>query len=344
MGARARQFLIGAVLALALLAFFFRGTDWSALGEALRNARALPLAGTVLAMLAAYAVRAWRWGDLLVPLGRVNYGSLFSSTMIGFAAGLVIPRSGELVRPWLISRRSPIPTSAGFATIVIERLLDLITVLVLFALYLFALPPPAQQIKGGLMDALGFAGGVAGLAALAMLAFLLALHSNAERIVGGMERLLARAPGWIAAPAVRLLHSFSGGLAVLRAPFPHLAKIGIQSLLLWGLVALAFQLNNMAFAIELPFHAMFLLNAFLVVGEAIPTPGLVGGFHAFYLLALNEVYGVDRTTAAAASIAGHALTNLPVLVIGLAFLAREHLSVGRVTKAAREPADQTRAR
>ena len=65
--------------------------------------------------------------------------------MVGFASGLLIPRAGELLRPWLISRRYPIPTSAGFATIILERLVDLITVLALFALYLFVLPRPAAQ-------------------------------------------------------------------------------------------------------------------------------------------------------------------------------------------------------
>jgi uncharacterized protein (TIRG00374 family) len=342
MGARGRQVFTGALLAVALLVFVFHGVDWSALGLALRNARPLALVGSIVAMLAAYAVRAWRWGDLLAPLGHVSYRNLFSSTMIGFAAGLVIPRSGEFLRPWLIARRNPIPFSAGFATIVIERLFDLITVLFLFALYLFVLPPPAKQIEGELMDALGVAGALAGLVALAVLVFLLALHSHADRIVGVIERLLARAPDWFAEPAVRLLRTFSEGLAVLRAPFPHLAKIGLQSLLHWILVALSYQLNNMAFAIELPFHAMFLLNAFLVVGEAIPTPGLVGGFHAFYLLALNKIFGIDRTTAVAASIAAHALTNLPVLLIGLALLGRERLSFGRVSEAVREPVNRKR--
>ena len=92
----------------------------------------------------------------------------------------------------------------------------------------------------------------------------------------------------------------------------------------------------MAFSIDLPFHATFLLIAFLAVGEAIPTPGLVGGFHAFYLLALSEVYGIDRTTAAAAGIAAHALTNLPVLVFGFALLGREGLSFGRVAEVTRD--------
>jgi hypothetical protein len=59
---------------------------------------------------------------------------------------------------------------------------------------------------------------------------------------------------------------------------------------------------------------------------------MVGGFHAFYLLALHEVFGVDKATAAAAGLTAHAFTNLPVLVLGLALLGREGLSLGRVAE------------
>jgi uncharacterized protein (TIRG00374 family) len=334
-GPRGRLF-IGIFLAVALLALFFRGIDWSALGQALRDARALPLAGLVLVTLAVYAMRAWRWGDLLAPLGRVGYADLFSATMIGFASGLLVPRAGELLRPWLVSRRHPIPTSAGFATIILERLVDLITVLALFALYLFVLPAPEAQVEGRLTDLVKLGGAATGAGALAVLVFLLALHSNAEHVVGAVERLLARSPRWMAEPLGRVLHAFSAGLAVLRAPAPHLAKIGLQSLVIWLLIAIGFHLNHQAFGIDLPFHATFLLVAFLVVGVAIPTPGMVGGFHAFYLIALSQVYGVDRTTAAAAGIAAHALTNLPILVFGLGLLGREGLSVGRVATVTRD--------
>ena len=304
------RLLLGALLAAALLAWFFRGIDWSALGGALRAARPLPLVGLVLVTVGVYSVRAWRWGDLLAPLGRVGYADLFSATMVGFASGLLVPRAQELLRPWLVSRRHPIPWSAGVATIILERLVDLITVLVLFALYLFVLPPPTAQLEGPAMDlakGLGIAGAGASLGALA---FLLALHANAERVVGAFERLLARAPRWLAEPLGRMLHSFSAGLAVLRAPAPHLAKIALQSLVVWLLIALGFYLNHLAFRIDLPFHASFLLIAFLVVGVAIPTPGMVGGFHAF--------------------------SFLPILALGLPLLWREGLSLGRVAAVTEE--------
>jgi glycosyltransferase 2 family protein len=338
------RLLGGAVLAVVLLLFFFRGVDWSALGTALREARLLPLLGLVVVTLAVYSARAWRWGDLLLPLGRVPYPDLFSATMVGFASGLLIPRAGELLRPWLISRRHPIATSAGFATIILERLLDLITVLLLFAVYLFVLPAPAAQIEGRPMELLKLGGALTAGVALAVLVFLLALHANAERVIGTLEKLLTRAPRWLAEPCSKVLRAFSNGLAVLRAPFPLLARIGLESLVVWLLIALGFHLNHMAFGIGLPFHANFLLIAFLVVGVAIPTPGMVGGFHAFYLLALSDVFGVPRATAAAAAVAAHALSNLPVLVLGLVLLGREGLSLSKVAGMSRQEQELSEVR
>lgn len=336
MKSQRRQLLVGILLTVVLFAFFFHGIDWNDIGRALGGAHPLPLAGVVLVTVVAYAVRAWRWGDLLAPLIRVKYGDLFSATIVAFASGLLVPRAGEIVRPWLISRRYPIRLSAGFATIVLERLIDLIAVLVLFAVYLFLLPHPTAQVDNQLTDLLKIGGVAAAVAALGALGFLLALHANAARVLGNIERLLSGVPRWLAQPASRFLGVFSGGLAVLRAPAPLLAKISLQSIVNWLLIALGFHLNNVAFSIDLPFHATFLLLAFLTVGIAIPTPGTVGGFHAFYLIALSEVYGIDRATAAAAGISAHALTNLPVLVLGLVFLSREGLSLARVTKATRD--------
>jgi len=323
---------VGAILAVLLLAVVFRGTDWEALGQALRDARPAPLLALVLVTVVTYALRAWRWGLLLAPLGRVRYRDLFSATYVGFASGLLIPRAQEIMRPWLISRRYPIPLSAGFATVILERLVDLITVLVLFGLYLFVLPAPAMQVAGPGMDAIKAAGAATALVAGVVLVLLLALHARPEPVIALLERLLARAPRWLAGPFGRAVRAFTEGLAVLRAPGRHLALIAVASLALWLNMAVGFHLNNSAFSFDLPFSTTFLLIAFLVVGVAIPTPGMVGGFHAFYVLALYEVYGVDRDAATGAAITAHALSNLPILVLGLALLGREKLTLGRVAE------------
>jgi uncharacterized protein (TIRG00374 family) len=329
---RNRRLVIGAVLGLALLALFLRGVDARALAQAFKAADPLLLAGVALATVLTYLARSWRWGYLLSPVVRVPFGRLFSATAVGFMTGLVIPRAGEVVRPYLVARRHPISTVAAFASIILERLLDLITVIFLFGLYLYALPAPAAQVKGPLLDTLEAGGALAALGAVFVLALLAALHLRAPAALAFAERLLRPFPPRLARPVLDALRSFAQGLAVLEASPAHLLVIAGQSLLVWLPIALGLYWNNLAFGLDLPFHATFLLLAALTVGVAVPTPGMVGGFHAAYLLALTEAFGVDRQTAAAAGIASHALTNVPVLLLGLVFLGREGLSMGKVAQ------------
>ena len=309
---------------------FFRGVDWSALGRAFRSANPLYLVGVVLMTGVTYMARAWRWGFLLAPLGHVPLPRLFSATVIGFMTGLLVPRAGEVVRPYLIARNHPIPTSAGFASIVLERVVDLITVLLLFALYLYVLPMPEAQVRGPLLSALRVAGIGAAAGALAILVILLLWHRHADLAMRIAGRVLRPFPARFAEAVAKGVRSFGDGLAVLKASPLHLAAILGQSLVVWLTIALGIHWNNRAFGLALPFHTAFLVIAFLTVGVSIPTPGAVGGFHAFYRAALTEAYGVDSDAAAAAGIASHALTNLPVLLLGLAFLGREGLSVSKV--------------
>lgn len=332
--------LLSGLLALLLLALFFRGVNWSELGHALRSAHPGYLLGVVLTTLLTYAGRAWRWGDLLQPLTQAPFFRLLRITTVGFMTGLFIPRAGELVRPYLVARQYGIKTSAGFATVILERLVDLITVLMLFGAYLYLLPLPEAQTHGALLGVLKGAGGGAALAALGVLAVLAAFHFQAERAMALVDRALGFLPARLRQPLHQMLRSFGEGLAVLQAPGGHLLKILLQSFLIWFSIAAGVYLNNRAFGLMLPFHSAFLIIGFLTVGVAIPTPGMVGGFHASFLAALTQNFSVPHHTAAAAGIVLHALSNLPVLVFGLLWLPGEGLTLGRVAKLTNETQEQ----
>jgi hypothetical protein len=286
----------------------------------------------VATIVLTYVIRSWRWGRLLRPLAKVPFVDLFSATVVGFTSGMVIPRAGEVLRPYLIARRHPVSTSAGFASIILERLIDVVTVLLLFFSYLYVLPTPAAQITGGVMGYVKLGGALAGLLAVVVLGLLVALHRHAEAVLSLVGRLVAWIPARFREPLLAALRAFAGGLAVLHASPGFLFLILGESLLLWLSIALGIYWTNCAFGLDLPFHSAFLIITFLVVGVAVPTPGSVGGFHEFYLLALTQAFGVDKGVAAAAGIACHALSNLPVLLLGLAFLGREGLSLGKVAE------------
>ncbi len=331
-GRQGLRLALGALLGGALLAFFFRGVDLQALRAAFGQADPWALAGVAVLTVVMYVVRSWRWGALLAPLTRARFIDLLSATLVGFMSGLLVPRAGEVLRPFLIGRRQGIAASAAFASIILERLIDLIVVLLLFGAYLYVLPLPEQQTRGALLDGLKVAGGLAGLGALGVLAALVAFQVLGDRALLLLERPLGLLPARLARPLLEMARHFAAGLSVLRAPAAHLAALFGQSLVVWLLIALSLWVSNLAFGIRLPFHSTFLMLGFLTVGVAVPTPGMVGGFHQSYKLALTQAFGVDEATATAAGIASHALTNLPVLVLGLLFLPREGLTVSGLAR------------
>jgi uncharacterized membrane protein YbhN (UPF0104 family) len=240
-----------------------------------------------------------------------------------------------------VGRRHGVPVSAAFASIILERLVDLIAVLLLFGAYFSVLPAPAAQVQSPLLSTVKAGGGLAALAALAVLGVLLALHHHADRVVAVVERLTRRLSARLSALAVKLLRSFAEGLVVLQASPGHLLAIVGQSILVWLPIALAIYWSNRAFGIDLPFHSTFFMLVPLTAGVAVPTPGMVGGFHATYRVSLTEVFGVPGETAAAAGLAAHALLNLPVLLMGLALLPGEGLSLSRMSEVAQSgPGEQ----
>lgn len=331
---------LGIVLAVLLMWLATRGVDSARLLSAMAHAQPLPLALVVGLTVAMYLIRAMRWRLLLPSLKDAPIFDLFGITNIGFMAGLVIPRAGEVLRPYLASRRYGVGVSAGFASIILERLMDLITVLFLLALYMFALPRPAAERSDALMATLRAGAGLVFLAALAGMGFLAAL-----RVEGGPARrfldwTLHILPSGLGVKVRGLVSSFISGLDVFGSSPAQWARLIAESLLLWVTIGLVIHANSIAFGFDIPFHSAFLIIAFLTVGVAIPTPGMVGGFHASYTLALTAIYGVDQGKAVAAGIVLHALQNLPVLFLGIGFLGREGLSFGsmrQITEGSPDP-------
>ncbi|HET7746884.1 MAG TPA: lysylphosphatidylglycerol synthase transmembrane domain-containing protein, partial [Vicinamibacteria bacterium] len=191
---RTWRLLAGLLLAAALLILFFRGLDLAAIGQALRSADRGLMAAVAGLTVVTYAARSFRWGFLLAPLGRVPFTHLYSATMIGFMTGLLVPRAGELVRPYLVARRHPIPISAGFASIILERLIDLVAALLLLFAYFYLLPRPEREIRGPLFDRLRAGGAITGFLALVVFVVLLLWDRYPGKVTALVERLVGWAP------------------------------------------------------------------------------------------------------------------------------------------------------
>jgi uncharacterized membrane protein YbhN (UPF0104 family) len=124
-------------------------------------------------------------------------------------------------------------------------------------------------------------------------------------------------------------------LAVMRQPRRLFVSL-LLSFPLWLSISAGIWLTSRAFHMTFGFIGSFLVTTLLVVGVAMPTPGQVGGFHTMYKIAVTTFFGASEPTAVGAAIVLHALSNIPVTLLGLVFMAREGLSLGRMREMAAE--------
>jgi glycosyltransferase 2 family protein len=326
-------------LTLALLAFFLRHADPAAVWAETRAADPWLLLAALLATGSTYVLRAWRWQVLLLPIGRVRFSVALKTTIIGFAASAVLPaRAGEVLRPYLLARRESLSATAAFATIILERLLDLAIVLLLFAAFVFTVQPGVVAADGADWANVKFWGGISAAAALAGLAVLFALAGHPERLGRAALKVERVLPAALARKVADFAETFALGLAVMRHPGRLMVALA-QSFPLWLSIAAGIWLTSRAFSITFPFPASFLVTALLVIGVAVPTPGAVGGFHAAYLFAVTVFFGVPNDRAVGAAVVLHAISFLPVTLAGIALMAGEGLTLSGAKQMAAEATD-----
>lgn len=335
MRSRLRAVLI-LLLTVGLLAFFLRNADMAGVWTETRRARPVLLVLAVCVTALTYVLRAFRWQYLLAPIGRTHFGPAFEATVIGFAASFLLPaRAGEVLRPYLLARRENLPATAAFATIILERLLDLATVLLLFGVFVLTGSPETLSGDPELYARVKAGGALVAGAAVAGLVVLFALAGHPERLGRWAQKVERVLPARLATAVAGFVQTFAEGLAVLRRP-GHLAVSLVLSVPLWVSITAGIWLTSHAFHMTFGFVATFLVTTLLVVGVAMPTPGAIGGFHAMYQITVTKFFGVPVDRAVGAAIVLHAISFVPVTLLGIAFMAREGLSLGRMKKMAEE--------
>ena len=325
---RVRTVLVS-LLAIALFAWFLSHANLAGVWTQVKRARIDLLFAGFVAVILTYVIRAWRWQYLLHPIGPTRFRTAFRTTVIGFAALGVLPaRAGDVLRPYLLARQEGLQVSATLATIVMERVLDLIAVLLLLALYVWGIADPTA-LPPALLRGIEVSSALAGVTAIVLLVVMWILATHPERI-GGLVFTVARVlPHAVADRLAGLARTFSSGFAVAREP-RFLAAAFVWSFPLWLAIAAEAWLVTIAFGIAMPFAGTFLLQALLVIGVAVPTPGAVGSYHEAYRIGVTAFFGAPEDTAVAAAIVTHAVSYFPVVLTGIVFMIQDGLSFGRI--------------
>lgn len=321
-------------LSLGLLAVFLRGAHLDVVWREISHADAWLIAISTVMTVVVTVIRAIRWQYLLGPIGAVRFRPAFRTTMIGFAVSSVLPaRPGEVIRPYLLARQEGLSATATFATVIVERLLDSVTVVLMLASFVLFFDPgmaAADSVVYRLVRIGGMTVGGGTLFLLAVMFFAARDPQALGRWAYKIEHLL---PGKLAHKLAGLLHSFAEGLAVVRAPRRLFVAL-LMSVPLWLSIALGVWTVVLGFHIDMPFTGSFFVLALLAVGVSLPTPGGVGGFEAAVQIALTKFYHVPNDTAVGAALVMHATSIVPTVVLGFLFLIQDGLGLGSMQKLA----------
>jgi uncharacterized protein (TIRG00374 family) len=238
-------------------------------------------------------------------------------------------RVGEVLRPYLLARSEGFSAVAAFATVIVERVLDLTVVLLLFAWFLMVGETQAAGESGQVLAQAKLWGAVFAALSVGGLVMLAIGAGHPERLAGWATRLLQWLPAKLQHGVGGFVRALVQGLAVMRQPGPLATSFGL-TVLLWLSIAATIWFGSLAFGLTFSFTGSFLVLAFLTVGVSLPTPAGLGGFQWAYLLAVTGFFHADRNVAGASVIVLHALTVVPICIVGLVYMAQDGLSLRRL--------------
>jgi hypothetical protein len=247
--------------------------------------------------------------------------------VVGYAGIFVLGRVGELVRPVMLSLRAGIRPSATVATIMIERIYDMVFVAVVFALDLSLFHELKGATAGGReLSALKETGVILLLVSAVGICGLSVFRLRAASALDSLERRLGWMPRKLRTVILNLLHHLAEGLYVLHDVRGLAITLG-YTVLTWSLVVVSFSLIALAFGLRLSVASIIFVIGFAMVGALIPTPGgSAGAFHTATMLGLT-LLGVEKNTAASVAIVMHLIAFGTAVLFGPYFLVRDSVSL-----------------
>ena len=316
------------VLTVVFLFLFFRNSDAGRVWSLVRSAHVGWLLCGFAANFLALVCRAERWRTILDPDHRPAFYPTFFATALGFMTSTILPiRAGDVVRPALLARRTNIRFSAALGTVLTERVLDLMSILTLFLIFVgtsgrhFATDPSTSRhfvyIKTAAI--------AAGAGVILLGGFVVALFFSREfvrRVHGRLARLL---PVRFHDSWMNFFDSFVASLDIASHP-TALVRVVLTTAAIWIFLCSQFFFVVQALGHPLPFTSSFFVTGMTIVGLMIPTPGGVGGFHKACQIALTNFYGFSIDSSVAVALLFHLVGVLPVIVTGTILFLREGLS------------------
>jgi len=311
--AKQKTLWLGPLIGLGFLYFTFKGIDARQIWISIQNIDLSYIAAGAAFILVQFILRAVRWKFLLEYDAAPKVKQLFSVLMIGYFSNNVIPlRLGELVRAQFLGANYHVNRAHAIATIVIERIFDVLMLLTLFGLCILLYDGfSAWTRRGGLVMGTGVLGVV----------LLLYLCRHQRRRIVAFVRSFAKDTR-IGERVAAFVDNFGLGLDVLTNIKSIVAAL-VLSVLIWGMILAATVMVFLAFPLNLSFLAAAFVAVMVGLGMLLPAPpGNIGVFEGFTILALLP-FGIEKEAALSFSLTLHALELVITTSIGFVCFIRE---------------------
>lgn len=307
---------VSIVLMLAFLYWAFKDINGEELWEAVLGLSPAWVVAIVFTTLLTLVLRAWRWVVLMRPFApRVTWWDASLALAICYAANVVVPRSGEAVRALSLRWTRGASVSSVIATVVVERVLDMIWLILFVGASLLLLRKRINEAFPYL-EPLCLAALVGCLLALVFLALISIYQARAMQTV---ERLVARVSPSLATRVGQLLGTFVHGLEALHSPSAYLELFVASILLNAGYILIIYE-SFAAFGLDQSYGlgatASMVIMAISSIGVVLPTPGGTGSYHFFFGRSLHLVFSVPMAAAMGCATAVHALATLTYVLLG----------------------------
>ncbi|NUO09633.1 MAG: flippase-like domain-containing protein [Candidatus Brocadia sp.] len=347
-------FVVSIIVSIICTWFFIKNIDWLLLKNALTDANYWYIIPTLVLTLLVYVIRAIRWRGLLLHIKSVSVINLLSVTCIGFMANNILPaRVGEVLRPFILTKKEDIKFSTSFATVIVERIFDMLG-LIIFTVVVIALLPHSSdtghttlaQVSANQVNTVNesiipslkkwtevFA--VVGVFTVASL-FLVVIRPDFFKKI--LSKLCSFLPHKLKEKILGLYESFVYGLKILENKMQTVWILAL-SLFIWVLGGAEIYLLGFSFHMHLPFVGACLVAVCLALAVALPqAPGYIGVFHIAILKSLH-IFGIETTAAQSYAIVLWAISILPSTIMGFLFLWREGIAFREVIKLEEEIAE-----
>ena len=319
---RGLRIFLSVAISAVFLGFAVRGVDWSEALAAVAGANYLWVVLMLPVTVWSLLIRAQRWRVFLQGVGVPPLRPLVSATNIGFLSNMVLPlRIGEVVRPVLLSRRASLPLSGVLASVLLERIFDMFTILFLFGVSASLVTVSDQVRRWGWM--------LSGLAAV--VAAVIVLIRLQERLALRIARRVSDLfPARIGEQAYSFALGFVRALEMLDSPTAYLRAFA-WSLYLWMVIAIVYALGIWAFHLDVEtLRGALVVTTLVAIAVSVPSaPGFIGSFQLGCVLGLR-IFGVPESPALAYSIVVHLTQFVGCIAAGLYSMWTESISLREV--------------